>query len=182
MSSASVSSSPTPLAYPRAAVAVTVQSQLSTSPVPHYLLVQRANPPDQGKWSLPGGKIHVGEGTLDAAQREITEETQLVTKDCEWLRNPFMTTDAIVVKNDSSSVEEANEGNQQVVFHYLIAQCFARAPDGLPGLTPSDDALDAKWYTLGEIQENLMPNDLVSGGVVQVIERAEELHAKGALL
>jgi 8-oxo-dGTP diphosphatase len=178
MSMSSASSTTTSPAYPRAAVAVTVQSQLSTSSVHHYLLVQRANPPDQGKWSLPGGKIEVGEATLDAAQREITEETQLLAEDCEWLPFPFMTTDAIVYGPDDST----GEAKEQLSFHYLIAQCFARAPDGLPELTPSDDALDAKWYTLQEIQDSLMAEDKVSRGVLKVIQRAEELHDKGALL
>ena len=47
--------------YPRAAVAVTVQfipPSLSTMPLDsYYLLIQRGNPPNQGMWSLPGGKI-----------------------------------------------------------------------------------------------------------------------------
>lgn len=183
MSRSTSSSFPASLPYPRAAVAVTVQSSppsSASSSTPHYLLVQRANPPDQGKWSLPGGKIHVGEATLDAAQREITEETQLRAKDCDWLPYPFMTTDAIVHEQQSSGGSDGEA--RQVAFHYLIAQCFARAPVGLPKLTPSDDALDAKWYTLQEIQETLVVEERVSLGVVQVIQRAEELHDKGALL
>ena len=165
------SSSSSSFAYPRAAVAVTIQSLSTTPPaVPHYLLVQRANPPDLGKWSLPGGKIEVGEPTLDAAQREITEETQLQVESCEWLPCPFMTTDSIV-KNGNNE--------ESVAFHYLIAHCFARAPKGLPLVVPSEDALDAKWYTLQEIEA--MQQDQVSELVVKVIERAEELHTKDAL-
>ena len=37
------------------------------------LLVRRANPPDQGRWAFPGGKIELGERIEDA--RELFEET-----------------------------------------------------------------------------------------------------------
>jgi 8-oxo-dGTP diphosphatase len=39
------------------------------------LLIRRANPPRQGEWSLPGGRIEPGEAVLDAAHRELREET-----------------------------------------------------------------------------------------------------------
>ena len=37
------------------------------------LLVRRANPPDQGRWAFPGGKIELGERIEDA--RALFEET-----------------------------------------------------------------------------------------------------------
>lgn len=39
------------------------------------LLVQRAKPPFRGLWSLPGGHIEAGERAIDAAHRELEEET-----------------------------------------------------------------------------------------------------------
>jgi 8-oxo-dGTP diphosphatase len=161
------------LPYPRAAVAVTLQSQHDDGTA-HYLLVQRANPPDQGKWSLPGGKIDVGETTLHAAQRELLEETRLLPEDCEWYPHPFVTTDAIFQKEDDET---------SYAFHYLIAQCFAQTiRQPLPTVVPNDDALDAKWWTLAEIQQNDETEKQVSKGVVEVIQRAEELYQKDALL
>jgi len=41
------------------------------------LLVRRARPPRQGQWSLPGGLQELGEGVLEAARREVREETGL---------------------------------------------------------------------------------------------------------
>lgn len=41
------------------------------------LLIQRGTPPEQGSWSLPGGKQEVGETVREAAIREISEETGL---------------------------------------------------------------------------------------------------------
>lgn len=171
-------SSSTSVPYPRAAVAVTVQSVSTSSTVEssyHYLLVQRAKQPDQGKWSLPGGKIELGETTLVAAQRELTEETCLQSHDCKWSRHPFMTTDAIFRTDDGDS----NNKDKTIAFHYVIAQCFAQI-QGMPAVIPSDDALDAKWWTLEEIRE--CSKDHISEGVPSVIERAEELSRKDALL
>lgn len=39
------------------------------------LLVQRARPPAQGQWAIPGGKVHPGEPLQAAAERELLEET-----------------------------------------------------------------------------------------------------------
>lgn len=39
------------------------------------LLIRRGRPPRQGQWSLPGGRIEPGETTLEAALRELHEET-----------------------------------------------------------------------------------------------------------
>ena len=44
-----------------------------------FLLVRRAHPPAQGKWSIPGGRVEPGETGEQAVVRELLEETGLAT-------------------------------------------------------------------------------------------------------
>ncbi len=44
------------------------------------LLVRRGQPPERGRWSLPGGKVEPGELLSAAVERETAEETGLVVR------------------------------------------------------------------------------------------------------
>ena len=91
------------------------------------LLVQRANEPGQGLWSVPGGRVEPGETAPEAVVREVAEETGL----------------AVVVTGLAGVVERAAPGGGV----YVIEDFTARlAPGEDPGgLRSGDDASDAAW-------------------------------------
>lgn len=47
----------------------------------NILMCKRAKDPYQGKYNLVGGKVEEGEDLLDAAYRELQEETGITSKD-----------------------------------------------------------------------------------------------------
>lgn len=110
------------LIFPRVAVGAVVKHKNS------FLLVKRANSPSRGRWSIPGGKIILGETLQQAAQREVLEETGIVIRALE----PVFTFDLIEKNHDGS-----------IRFHYVIVDLKARYVSGVP--SPGGDALGAVW-------------------------------------
>ncbi|KAL7464718.1 hypothetical protein ACHAXS_005059 [Conticribra weissflogii] len=180
--------------YPRAAVSVVVRWRdpaiCKPTPSVRYLLIQRGKEPNKGMWSLPGGKIESGERTLDAAKRELLEETGLVSLASggseveesnswvlKWHENgPFACSDSI-----HRIQQPCVEGSSSPTYHYVISQCFAEVISGsLPNITASDDAMDAKWWSAEEVHEAELTG-VVTNGVLKVLNRSESLYSCGLL-
>jgi len=70
--------------YPRPALTVDV-ALVTMEPDPRVLLIQRKHEPFAGRWALPGGFVDEGERLIDAARRELKEETGLEYADLEQL-------------------------------------------------------------------------------------------------
>ncbi len=94
------------------------------------LLVRRANPPAQGLWSIPGGRVEAGESAHDAVLRELAEETGLHG----------------TVQREVGTVERAAPGGgTYVIRDFLVQAETADAP------VAGDDATDAAWFTPAEL-------------------------------
>jgi len=101
------------------------------------LLVLRGKPPSEDKWAIPGGSVKLGETLQAAAEREVFEETGLRVKAGDLI----YTFDAIVR-------DKAN----RIQYHYVILDYLAEPVDPDQPLIPGDDARDAGWFTLAEIE------------------------------
>ena len=98
------------------------------------LLVKRANEPNKGKWSVPGGLVRVGESLIDALKREIKEEVGVE-----------------IEVDDVACVSEEIFRNGEVRFHYVIIDFFARIVDG--DVRPGSDAQEIKWVPINEVDK-----------------------------
>ena len=110
------------------------------------LLIRRGRPPRQGEWSLPGGRIEPGERAVDAALRELREETGV---------------EAEIV----ALVDVVDGVFPEAGLHYVLIDYAARWLSGQP--VAGDDAVEARFVPLAEIEALLGWSE-----TVRVIRRA----------
>ena len=108
------------------------------------LVVQRANEPGRGLWSLPGGRVEPGEDDPTALTREVAEETGL----------------AVEVGPLVGEVERDAPGCRI----YVIRDYQASAVGGV--LAAGDDATAAKFVNREEF-ENLPTATLLASTLAQ---------------
>lgn len=137
--------SPRPLRYPQVCVgAVAVDAE-------QLLLVRRATEPGAGAWSLPGGRVEMGETLADAVVRELREETGLEAM-CDEL---------------VGWVERIGVGYHFVIFDFSVTVLDRSAP------VAGDDAAAVAWINLAEVSDVELVDGLAEflheHGIIQLI-------------
>ena len=103
------------------------------------LLVRRGKAPRVGSWSLPGGGQELGETVIEAAHREVAEETGLDVKIL-----------GIVDVVDSITRDAEN----RIQYHYTLVDMVAESRDGTP--CAADDVCGVRWVPVDDLEaENL---------------------------
>ncbi len=101
------------------------------------LLVRRGRGAAVGQWSVPGGRVELGETLTQAVEREVLEETGLAVSCGRFL----------------GWVERISEQ-----YHFVILD-FAAAPLAVDDPVAGDDAAEAAWVPF----DRLGDYDLVGG-------------------
>src|SRR5688500_12512739 len=97
------------------------------------LIVKRAHEPRKGEWSLPGGLVELGETLIEAARREIKEETGLDVEVGEVIE----------------VFDRVHRLDGRIQYHFVIVDYLCRPIGGT--LQAGDDAEGVAWVTADEI-------------------------------
>jgi len=104
-----------------------------------YILLIRRGPGDgEGLWALPGGFMNPHERLRDAAIRELREETKL--------KVPEAVLRGSVVREKTYDDPWRSERARLITF----AMMFQLKDGPLPKVKGSDDAKEARWFTISE--------------------------------
>ncbi|KAI8855312.1 NUDIX hydrolase domain-like protein [Chytridium lagenaria] len=107
------------------------------------LVIQRGRNPFKGYWALPGGFVEYREDPLDAAPRELEEESKL-----KKLEGP----DSIHL------ITVRGKGDRDPRQHIItIAYALKVDPASLPNCAGSDDATGAQWIPMDVIGSEEFP-------------------------
>ncbi len=132
-------------AAPRLAVGAVVLDPRADGP--YVVLARRSQPPRVGQWSLPGGKVELGESVSAALVREIKEECGL----------------DVSVGRLLEVVEIIQMHGEPV--HFVILDYECRVVGG--ELRAGDDASEVAWVPAYDIAEYS-----VTEAVARVVSRA----------
>lgn len=122
------------------------------------LLVRRGRAPALGLWSVPGGLVELGETTVDAARREVEEETGL---------------DVRVAGLVGVLDRVTRDADGRVRYHWVLVDYLAY-PQSNDTITAGSDAAEVRWVTIDEVER--LP---ITEGLADMIRRAAALAGGG---
>jgi len=122
------------------------------------LLVRRGRAPALGLWSVPGGLVELGETTVDAARREVEEETGL---------------DVRIAGLVGVLDRVTRDADGRVRYHWVLVDYLAY-PQSNDTITAGSDAAEVRWVTIDEVER--LP---ITDGLADMIKRAAALAGGG---
>ncbi len=120
------------------------------------LLVQRKHEPFQGSWALPGGFVEIDEDLLQAAARELAEETGLRDVSLEQLRT------------FGKPGRDPRGRTITVVYFGIAGKNWQQAK-------AADDAAQVQWFDVDDLPQMAFDHDEIARCA---IERLKHLPAR----
>jgi 8-oxo-dGTP diphosphatase len=117
------------------------------------LLIERGRPPSVGRWTIPGGRVELGESLREACARELREETGL-----EVDVGPMVETLERIGRRADGGVE----------YHFVIVDFLVEVRGGQ--LAPASDVRDARFFARDEL--DTLP---LTEGLMPVVDRARAM-------
>lgn len=108
----------------------------------HVLLIRRGQPPLEGRWSVPGGRVEAGEGLGDALVREVREEAGVDVRP-----GPLLKVFDPIERDERGAVR----------YHFVILDYACDWLAGEP--RAGSDAADARWVARDDLEAYDLPPD-----------------------
>ena len=122
------------------------------------LLVKRGQAPSLGKWSIPGGLVHLGESIADAVRREVLEEC--------GVRVRVLDLCGVIDRVRHAPADGAADA--RVHYHYVIIDYLAAIESGEP--RAGSDAAEVRWVPIDEVEAYD-----TTDGLADMVHRAERV-------
>jgi 8-oxo-dGTP diphosphatase len=120
------------------------------------LLIKRGHPPAEGRWSIPGGVVHLGESLETALHREVMEELGVEIR---------------ILKMGRVLDRIERDAQGKVFYHFVIVDYVCDIPSGVP--RADSDAAAVGLFRL----EDLETLDMTEGTAQVIREVFREMQA-----
>ncbi len=120
------------------------------------LLVRRAGPPLQGRWSIPGGILEVGETLIEGVRRELAEETGIDVR-VRTLIEVFERID--------------RDGSGKLQYHFVVLDYLCEAVGGIA--QAGSDVSEVAWAAPAEFEKYAL-TEIASRVILKALELARE--------